>query len=69
MRNWLLFVLMFLPLCSHAQISWEEVDRLAAAVQPQVVEWRRWFHENPELSNREFNTSRGREAGTKSSAK
>jgi len=57
MRNWLLFVLMFLPLCSHAQISWEEVDRLAAAVQPQVVEWRRWFHENPELSNREFNTS------------
>jgi amidohydrolase len=22
-----------------------------------VVEWRRWFHQNPELSNREFNTS------------
>ena len=42
---------------AQAQISWEEVDRLAADAQTQVVEWRRWFHENPELSNREFNTS------------
>jgi amidohydrolase len=40
-----------------AGISPEEIDQAAAAVQPQVVEWRRWFHENPELSNREFNTS------------
>jgi amidohydrolase len=30
---------------------------LASEVQPQVVEWRRWFHQNPELSNREFNTA------------
>jgi amidohydrolase len=40
-----------------AEITPEEIDKSAAAVQPQVVEWRRWFHQNPELSNREFNTS------------
>jgi len=39
-------------------ITPEELDQLAADVQPQVVEWRRWFHQNPELSNREFNTSK-----------
>ena len=32
--------------------------RGAADVQAQVVEWRRWFHQNPELGNREFNTSK-----------
>jgi len=46
-----------LSVSAQAQISWEEVDRLAADAQTQVVEWRRWFHENPELSNREFNTA------------
>jgi len=45
-----------LPLV-QAGITPEEIDQAAAAVQPQVVEWRRWFHQNPELSNREFNTS------------
>jgi amidohydrolase len=42
---------------AHAAITPEDIDQSAAAVQPQVVEWRRWFHQNPELSNREFNTS------------
>jgi amidohydrolase len=42
---------------AHAGITPEEIDQAAAAIQPQVVEWRRWFHQNPELSNREFNTS------------
>jgi amidohydrolase len=41
----------------NAQITHEQIDTAAAAVQPQVVEWRRWFHQNPELSNREANTS------------
>ena len=35
----------------------QRIDELAAAAQSQVVEWRRWFHEHPELSNREFATS------------
>jgi amidohydrolase len=36
----------------------EEAMRKAGAIENQVVEWRRYFHENPELSNREFNTSK-----------
>ena len=27
-------------------------------IEPKVIEWRRYFHENPELSNREFNTGK-----------
>ena len=42
---------------AHAGITPDEIDAAAAAVQPQVVEWRRWFHQNPELSNREVKTS------------
>ncbi|MBW2268496.1 MAG: amidohydrolase [Deltaproteobacteria bacterium] len=57
MRKLILVLTIVLPLSSHAQISWDEIDRLAADAQPQVVEWRRWFHQNPELSNREFNTA------------
>jgi len=57
MRSLLLAFAITFSLSSHAQVSWEEIDRLAQDAQAQVVEWRRWFHENPELSNREFNTS------------
>jgi amidohydrolase len=46
----------FAPVAA-AQITPEQLDELASEVQPQVVEWRRWFHENPELSNREVRTS------------
>jgi len=53
----ILCLLMLLPLSAQSQISPQQLDSLASATQPQVVEWRRWFHENPELSNREFNTS------------
>ena len=52
-----LCLLILLPFSAQAQISPQQLDLLASETQPQVVEWRRWFHENPELSNREFNTS------------
>ena len=55
-----LMTLMFLVLLAapvSAQLSSERIDALAAEAQTQVVEWRRWFHQNPELSNREFNTA------------
>lgn len=29
----------------------------ATEMNPKIVEWRRYFHQHPELSNREFNTS------------
>jgi amidohydrolase len=35
-----------------------EIDRRAAAVEKRVVDWRRDIHQHPELSNREFRTSR-----------
>jgi amidohydrolase len=53
----LLAILFFLPVVATADITPERLDELAAEAQPQVVEWRRWFHQNPELGNREFNTS------------
>jgi len=53
---WLSFSICGLP-AAFAGITVDEIDLAAAAVQPQVVEWRRWFHQYPELSNREFNTS------------
>jgi len=53
-----LFVFMVALPSAQAGIAPDEIDQAAAAVQPQVVEWRRWFHQNPELSNREFETSK-----------
>lgn len=32
------------------------IDRDALAVESKVIEWRRYFHQHPELSNREFKT-------------
>ncbi|MCC6463425.1 MAG: amidohydrolase [Saprospiraceae bacterium] len=34
-----------------------QADRLAAQVEPKVIDWRRDLHEHPELSNREFRTA------------
>ena len=35
----------------------EKIDQLANQIEPKVIEWRRHFHQYPELSNREFNTA------------
>ena len=35
-----------------------QIDNRANSIEPKVIEWRRHFHQNPELSNREFNTSK-----------
>lgn len=35
-----------------------EIERLAKEVESRMIEWRRDFHQNPELSNREFRTSK-----------
>ncbi len=36
----------------------DEIEAAAARLQPKVVEWRRHLHQNPELGNREFKTSK-----------
>jgi amidohydrolase len=35
-----------------------KIDKLAEGMEKQVVTWRRDFHQNPELSNREFRTAK-----------
>lgn len=39
-----------------AQSDWD-LDAIAASLEGKVIEWRRDFHEHPELSNREFRTA------------
>jgi amidohydrolase len=34
-----------------------DIERLAKEIESRVIEWRRDFHQNPELGNREFQTS------------
>ncbi len=58
MFRYILWLAFLVPFSAQAQITPARLDTLAAEAQPQVVEWRRWFHENPELSNREFNTAK-----------
>lgn len=41
----------------YASATNDNVSSLANKVEPQVIEWRHHFHENPELSNREFKTA------------
>ncbi|MCU0325255.1 MAG: amidohydrolase [Spirosomaceae bacterium] len=35
-----------------------KIATMADAIQPKLVEWRRDFHQNPELGNREFRTAK-----------
>lgn len=34
-----------------------DISSMASKIEPQVIEWRHHFHQNPELSNREFKTA------------
>ena len=56
----LLFVLSWPAVAPAAEAGslGKEIDRLAAEVEPQVIEWRRDIHQNPELSNQEFRTGK-----------
>jgi amidohydrolase len=36
----------------------QSLDSLIDNVEPKVIDWRRHFHQNPELSNREFETAK-----------
>jgi amidohydrolase len=41
-----------------AENNWEKIDTLCRQVEDSVISWRRRIHQNPELGNREFLTSR-----------
>src|SRR5262245_5887834 len=46
------------PMAAASDPLLQEIDKRTAAVNDKVVEWRRDIHRNPELSNREFRTSK-----------
>lgn len=56
----LLALFSFLSITAYSQSTNLKtiIDQQAIELENQVIEWRRYFHENPELSNREFNTAK-----------
>ena len=46
-----------LPLLAKAQTTDVMIAKNVKDVMPKVIEWRRHFHQNPELSTREYKTS------------
>jgi amidohydrolase len=59
MRQLLLFVLCLISLPAISQTNPKllaKLDQQAKEMETKVIEWRRHFHQNPELSNREFKT-------------
>lgn len=59
MKNTLLIVLS-LGLTSglFAQKFDKQIEKMVADTEQEVIEWRHWFHQNAELSNREFETAK-----------
>lgn len=60
MTRFIVFLLMIgsLPVC-HGQVNGKlqaRLDQQIKDIEPKVIEWRRQFHQNPELSNQEFKT-------------
>ena len=58
MRKIVFTLLLVSSLISNAQELPKNYASLIKAVEPELIAWRRHFHENPELSNREFNTGK-----------
>ena len=52
----ILFALMMLPTISFTQDLHKIALDKAEEIEEKVIEWRRYFHANPELSNREYKT-------------
>ena len=42
---------------ASASVQADDIKKQVAAIEPQVIEWRHHLHQNPELSNREFQTA------------
>jgi len=59
LKNAFLVVLLSISTTSlTAQKHDKQIEKLAREIESQVIDWRHWFHENAELSNREFKTSK-----------
>jgi len=59
MNNTLSILTFLLLSCSiQAQKIDPAVNTMSESIEKKVIEWRRDFHQNPELSNREFETAK-----------
>lgn len=55
-RSVLLFgCLLLFGIHSFGQVS--KIDQKARSIEEKIIQWRRYFHQNPELGNREFKTA------------
>lgn len=50
-------LLMFLISPADAQNIREQIASKSSAILPELIQWRRYLHEHPELSNREYKTA------------
>jgi len=53
------FILFCFALSTFAQSDAKLMAKImqsASEIEPKLIQWRRYFHEHPELSNREFKT-------------
>lgn len=57
MRSIFTLIVLSLAIIARGQNAWHaKIDEQSAQVEDRVIEWRRWFHQYPELSNREVKT-------------
>jgi len=60
-NNYILLFLLYISsagqVIAQMGVPMESIDSLSSDLSEQVVGWRRDFHQNPELSNREFRTA------------
>lgn len=60
MRYYLCILFLTAGLTTHAQTNGKfqgKIDQLSKSIEPKLIEWRRHFHQYPELSNREVKTA------------
>jgi amidohydrolase len=51
-----IILFLLLPAFAYTQTNEAALNENIQVIMPKVVEWRRHFHQNPELSNREYKT-------------
>ena len=56
-RVWGLLCAASIPGVAFADITASQLDAAVTAIEPKAIEWRRDFHQHPELSNREVRTA------------
>ncbi|MEX2350598.1 MAG: amidohydrolase [Flavobacteriaceae bacterium] len=57
MKHFAFFMLLAFSFSASAQMDAQLLKDIEA-IEQEVINWRHYFHENPELSNREFNTAK-----------